>query len=675
MKSLRRSLNTKDQPNAAPISQPVALPPLHKPPSAILPPKKVIRALQPYRPKAPQELGFSKGDFFYVVSEVSGGQGWYEAHNPVSGARGLVPKACFEEFHKANAVARAISPSAPMVSAATPPRSALVRSPVASSQPKHQTFYAIVLHDFTAERPDELDAKTGDPITVVAQSNEEWFVAKPIGRLGRPGLIPASFVELRDPATNLPLLDLSGIMARGELPKVEDWKRAMHEYKQSSISLGVVEQTLEDYPNSMTSSPLPPPPTSMFGGLQAPPAIPTRASSMEPLPEDRPPTPVSMQHFNMLPPGLLMSAEVVDFHFENDEYWFRINAIYQPEDPSSPTALPARQLVLFRVYDDFYDFQIALLDAFPVEAGREHGPPSPHSEGHPSQMEPPRILPYMPGPVPQVDDVVTTLRREELDDYLGQLCALKEINAEHVLRHSLVRSFLSPKPGDVETEVPPAQFAELPTLSSQQYQDNNHYEVYEDARDGVGALSLGPTKSRLSDDDPQYDDEYKRAPGSDYVSERVSSRNGLHAHARTGSTASLSLSRNASPRPANSPLDTINQNYRRTDSIPFSDSGQSTSSQRQANSSSTPSISATNSQTAFVKIKIFHRRTDDLIAIRVNPRVSHMQLMEKVRERLGDEVQAVSYRSSVTGSFADLEDDYALRDWLDHADKHVLYAS
>jgi bud emergence protein 1 len=41
-----------------------------------------------------------------------------------------------------------------------------------------------VQHDFVAERPDELDAKRGEPIIVIAQSNHEWFVAKPIGRLG-----------------------------------------------------------------------------------------------------------------------------------------------------------------------------------------------------------------------------------------------------------------------------------------------------------------------------------------------------------------------------------------------------------------------------------------------------------------------------------------------------------
>lgn len=100
MKSLRRSLNNRDSAGTPPISPPVAFPALHKPSSAIQPPKKVIRALQSYRPNAAQELSFSKGDFFHVVSEVNG---WFEAHNPVSGARGLVPKDHFEEFSKNNA--------------------------------------------------------------------------------------------------------------------------------------------------------------------------------------------------------------------------------------------------------------------------------------------------------------------------------------------------------------------------------------------------------------------------------------------------------------------------------------------------------------------------------------------------------------------------------------------
>ncbi len=36
------------------------------------------------------------------------------------------------------------------------------------------SLYAIVQYDFEAERPDELDAKAGEPIIVIAQSNHEW---------------------------------------------------------------------------------------------------------------------------------------------------------------------------------------------------------------------------------------------------------------------------------------------------------------------------------------------------------------------------------------------------------------------------------------------------------------------------------------------------------------------
>lgn len=104
MKSLRKSLNGNRESSSRPqISTPVPLPSVSKPPSAILPPQKVIRALSNYKSQAPQELSFSKGDFFYVLKDADMSGAWYEAHNPISGARGLVPRAMFEEFSK-NAV-------------------------------------------------------------------------------------------------------------------------------------------------------------------------------------------------------------------------------------------------------------------------------------------------------------------------------------------------------------------------------------------------------------------------------------------------------------------------------------------------------------------------------------------------------------------------------------------
>lgn len=98
MKSLRKSLNGNKDHQHHNISTPSPLPSLSKPSTAIQPPRKVIRALGPYKSTAPQELSFDKGDFFHVLHD-SGGL-WYEAHNPMTGARGLVPSHLFEEFSK-----------------------------------------------------------------------------------------------------------------------------------------------------------------------------------------------------------------------------------------------------------------------------------------------------------------------------------------------------------------------------------------------------------------------------------------------------------------------------------------------------------------------------------------------------------------------------------------------
>ena len=103
MKSLRKSLNgNKDHHHhhlhRHHISTPTPLPALSKPSTAIVPPKKVIKAIGSYKSNTPQELSFAKGDFFHVVND-NGGL-WYEAHNPMTGARGLVPSRMFEEFVK-----------------------------------------------------------------------------------------------------------------------------------------------------------------------------------------------------------------------------------------------------------------------------------------------------------------------------------------------------------------------------------------------------------------------------------------------------------------------------------------------------------------------------------------------------------------------------------------------
>jgi len=109
--------------------------------------------------------------------------------------------------------------------------------------------YGIVMYDFAAERPDELEAKAGEAIIVIAQSNPEWFVAKPIGRLGGPGLIPVSFIEIRDMSSGKAVTDSQEAVQRAGVPKVEEWKKMAADYKNSSITLGKFE-----VPNSQQQS-------------------------------------------------------------------------------------------------------------------------------------------------------------------------------------------------------------------------------------------------------------------------------------------------------------------------------------------------------------------------------------------------------------------------------------
>jgi bud emergence protein 1 len=221
---------------------------------------QVIKALYDHQPESnnPHELAFHKGDFFHVISREDDTD-WYEACNPlIPTARGLVPVAFFEvigktERQSAGSVASiagkqethdsGFSDRDPRRnrsgSATNTVRSGSNgRASSAMGKGPGAMVYGIVQHDFNAERPDELEAKAGEAIIVIALSNPEWFVAKPIGRLGGPGLIPVSFIEIKDTATGLPVTDPHEAVRRAGVPKVEEWKKMAADYKNSSISLG-----------------------------------------------------------------------------------------------------------------------------------------------------------------------------------------------------------------------------------------------------------------------------------------------------------------------------------------------------------------------------------------------------------------------------------------------------
>lgn len=62
-------------------------------------PKKIIKALYDYQAKAPHEITFKKGDFFHVTGRENDSE-WFEACNPASQLKGIVPVSHFQVIDK-----------------------------------------------------------------------------------------------------------------------------------------------------------------------------------------------------------------------------------------------------------------------------------------------------------------------------------------------------------------------------------------------------------------------------------------------------------------------------------------------------------------------------------------------------------------------------------------------
>ncbi|GAA5879983.1 hypothetical protein JCM16303_004426 [Sporobolomyces ruberrimus] len=675
---------------AASIARPTA--------SAPAPPKRVIRAIASYKASTPQELNFEEGDFFHVVSD-EGGEDWFDAANPMTGARGLVPADHFQVLGR-NVRENPLSGQASKKSSTgassggsggaggsgshsswgkpggggggaqfqnspygngnstSPPPSAAAAPaglgrPISSSSPRHQPLYGVVQYDFVAERADELDAKRGEPIIVIAQSNHEWFVAKPIGRLGGPGLIPVAFVEIQDMSTGKPVENVAELIKSAVVPKVEEWKKMTADYKSASIPLGRFD--FASQPEPPVEQPQPPQQQHF-----------SHADGSYPSQQGSPSYNPSNQQYESQQEGeedqnggyadhrysysrerhqygLVTSASVESFHQEEGSFWFHLRAFFST----------GASLVLYRLYQDFYEFQIALMDDFPVEAGRVPG-----EDGRLVE----RILPMMPGPTEYEDEVVCAQRVHDLSIYLADLCALPQ----HIRGSGLFYEFLVPRAGDVEVSagqpgsgggieeesspVPEShaglenQYGDLvdyldqmdPRSSSAQGQARRSGDV----ADQMQRMSL--RGSQQYQDQRSYQETYYPEPGSTN-------------HARQPSRDQYQQPSSTQQQQTSSPMGTANQN------VPF------------------------------IKIKIFHRNTDDLIAIRVPPTVSHPALLDKVRERLGSDVANLRYREEVGGltpppnansqivmaggaRLIGLENDEDLERWVRSGARLVLYA-
>lgn len=379
----------------------------------LMSPKKVIKALYDYQPQGPGELKFVKGDFFHVLEEdaIDVTNGWYEATNPMTHSKGMVPILYFEVFSRTRPKTNGLMGLNQLTLAPSSNR-------LSGGQ---NTLYAQVLYEFKAEREDELDIFPGENLIICAHHEYEWFIAKPINRLGGPGLVPVSYVKVTDLMGVHPDLKDGTIspqlIDKFSIPTVEQWKDTTARYQALTIPLGSV---------GMNTTP------------------PATAAAV----------PVSLEKYynNLNRSSLaLTNTQILDagvdlYQLDHGRYQYLVVAKLSN----------GRIRHLYRYYQDFYDLQVKLLELFPYEAGRIENSN--------------RIIPSIPGPLINVNDQISKLRREKLDEYLHQLVNLPAqiLRCEEVLRLFEVL----PNGADREVEEGQARRISKPILQKLNYQQD-----------------------------------------------------------------------------------------------------------------------------------------------------------------------------------------------------------
>lgn len=372
-------------------------------------PKKVIRALYDYEPQGPRELRFKKGDFFHVLNDdeelIASQNGWCEATNPMTQTTGMVPMVYFEVFNRSRPTVVGDSNGSPQATTTAERHSSSNSSSGASSMGQklrnsNQALYALTLYPFRAERDDELDVDPGENLVICAHHEYEWFIAKPINRLGGPGLVPVSYVKIIDLTNPLatnnngPDEDIRKLIDNFKIPTVEQWKIQTAKYQASTIPLGSISNGGQQPPHSANSQYFENSSSSGAPSQPQPPQIP-RDTKAIPGPDP-----------NSISSGLSMAsvveASVDSYQLDHGRYQYLISAKLSN----------GKVRYLYRYYQDFYDLQVNLLELFPFEAGKMENLK--------------RIIPSIPGPLINVNDHISKLRREKLDYYLKNLIALPD---------------------------------------------------------------------------------------------------------------------------------------------------------------------------------------------------------------------------------------------------------
>lgn len=303
-----------------------------------------------------------------------------------------------------------------------------------------------------------------------------------------------------------------------------------------------------------------------------------------------------------------VSASIPRYIFENDKYWYIIEC--QMEDGS--------HWELSRIYQKFYDFQIALLQQFQRESVTPPGGK--------------RLLPFMPGPVTYVTDAISNGRRESLNQYVHELLALPP----YISKCELVRELFAPREGDHELD--PDRVTEDYRHSSGSQQSSFTGSLSQTASRQSSQGQINGNNGYGAIGPPQHKVTHQRSQGST----------------------------NGAPP---------NQHYRNQSDYQYQNGvkPQASTITQTSNSSSAPNNSTTNvNASGALKIKVNFQ--DDLIAIRVPSEISFQQLKDKLQDRLKvqDEL-LLRYKDEATNDYIDMQSDRDLDMALSRNQKLTLF--
>ena len=300
-----------------------------------------------------------------------------------------------------------------------------------------------------------------------------------------------------------------------------------------------------------------------------------------------------------------VSASIPRYIFESDKYWYIIEC--QMED--------GRWWELSRIYQKFYDFQIALLQQFPKEAQTPPGGK--------------RLLPFMPGPVTYVTDAISNGRRESLNTYVHELLALPA----YISKCDLVRELFAPRDGDYELD--PDRVTENFRHSGASQSSANGELSRSMSRQSSGAQMDGANGYNNMGPPPNKTIQQRHQPNGLPLGHQQQEEQQEQQHYRD-------------------PTDYQYQSQIKPQSSTIT---QASSASSFPENSSNPNLSGTaantnvtSNPTGAMKVKVNFQ--DETIVIRVPTDITFQQLRDKCKERLkiGQEEEVmVSYRDEPTG--------------------------